>query len=152
MLADADPALLATTGPAEIAPAVPSVIARELARTSDGRLFLQEDPRVGRAVLLELRDHPIDDEQLTQLRAVAASGGPQVQRMLALSPDRRTITYEAITGPALALGALAPADRALLQPSAAALAAAGLDAEALQVVRTDGGLVLLVAPPLPPDV
>ncbi len=50
----------------------------------------------------------------------------------------------------MSLDDLGPEDRALLEPVAAGLRAGGAISGALSVVRTDGGPVVLVAPPLPP--
>ena len=122
----------------------------ELGRSPDGQLFKRRDPRVGRWIVVETRDRPLDEAALAHVRAVAAAGGPHLQRVLGLSDDRRTVIYEAIEGPAVALDALTPAEREALDASLADLHGADTDGPALvatvRVARTPGGPVLLVAP------
>ncbi len=68
----------------------------ELGRTAAGRLLRRRDPRVGRWIVVEERDAPLDEPALAELRAVAAAGGPHLQRVLGISDDRRSVVYEAI--------------------------------------------------------
>jgi serine/threonine-protein kinase len=121
-----------------------------LMRTEQGALFLARDARVGRAVLHDARTQPIDEDELGRLRLLAAAGAPHVQRILEIAADRRRIVYEAIAGPAVPLDELTDGERALLAPLLTGLRATGAVTGAVGVVRTDGGPVILVAPPLPP--
>ena len=86
----------------------------ELGRTERGRLFVRRDPRVGRPVLVEEREAPLAGAELARVQALAAAGGPHVQRILALSDDRRAVIYEAIEGRVVRVEALPAADQALL--------------------------------------
>jgi eukaryotic-like serine/threonine-protein kinase len=115
---------------------------REIGRTASGRLLLHRDLRTGRVVLAEERGEPIDDEGRAAIRALAAAGGPYVQRVLRLDDDRRTIWYEAIEGEVLPLDAATPAERARLEPALSAWPGAAPPSFA----RTPTGPVLLVAP------
>ncbi len=115
---------------------------RELGPTSGGRLVLRHDPRTGREVLIEEREIPLAGAALDELRAIAAAGGPHVQRVLALSPDRRAIAYEIPDGPRDPIAALPPPDRAELAAALAALP----PGRATHVVRTVAGPVLWIAP------
>ena len=115
---------------------------RELGRTPDGRLVLRHDPRTGREVLVEEREVPLAGAALDELRAIAAAGGPHVQRVLALSPDRRAIAYEIPEGPPEPITALPAAERAGL----AAVFAALPPGRATHVIRTAAGPVLWIAP------
>ncbi|HVR62176.1 MAG TPA: protein kinase [Polyangia bacterium] len=124
----------------------------ELMRTDQGTLVLARDPRVGRLILREARLQPLEDDELDRLRLRAAAGGPHVQRILEITADRTQIVYEAIAGLAVSLEDLSSDDRARLGPAVEALRAAGVATGALSVVRTLGGPVVLVAPPLPPGV
>ncbi len=120
---------------------------RELARTPDGRLLRRHDPRTGRDLLIEERSEPVEGPVLDRLRRTAAAGGPQVQRVLGLSPDRRAVAYEVLEGDLEPVEALSAAERAALEGAFAALP----DGRATHVVRTPAGPVLWVAPlPEPP--
>jgi len=66
----------------------------ELGRAAGARLLKRRDARVGRWVLVEERAAPLDEAELARVRALAAAGGPHVQRVLALSEDRRSVVYE----------------------------------------------------------
>jgi tetratricopeptide (TPR) repeat protein len=115
---------------------------RDLGRTVEGRLFLRRDPRTRRLVLVEERSDPLDERALTDVRRRAAAGGPDVQRVLKISEDRRQIWYEAIEGELLPLGAATAAERerldvALPPPSELAIT---------HFVRTSTGPICLVAP------
>jgi tetratricopeptide (TPR) repeat protein len=83
----------------------------ELGATGQGRLLLRRDPRTLRVVLVEQRDEPLDDAGLADVRRRAAAGGPDVQRILRLSDDRREIWYEALEGETLPLDDATPAER-----------------------------------------
>jgi hypothetical protein len=88
--------------------------ARELGRTAGGRLWLRHDPRTAREVLVEERDEPVDDDALADIRRRAAAGGPEVQRVLRLSEDRREIWYEALAGDVVPIESATPEERAAL--------------------------------------
>jgi hypothetical protein len=133
-----------TEAPAEpAAPAAPSE--RELWRTNDARMLLRHDPRTAREVLVEERLAPVEGAALDELRAVAAAGGPRVQRLLRLTGDRRAIWYEAVGGDAVPLAALTVQEQTALRDALEALPAG----RARAFVRTPLGPVLLVAPPEP---
>jgi eukaryotic-like serine/threonine-protein kinase len=117
---------------------------RELARTPDGRLVLRHDPRTGRDMLVEERETPLAGAALDALRALAAAGGPRVQRVLALSPDRRAIFYEIPEGQREPLAALVDAERAMLAEAFAALP----PGRTTHFIRTTAGPVLWIAPGL----
>jgi eukaryotic-like serine/threonine-protein kinase len=121
-----------------------------LGRTAFGALFRRDDPDLGRPVLIEIRDQPVQGEALAILRALSAEGGPHVQRVLALSDDDRTVTYELCEGRVLAVGHLAPDDAAILAEARIALGTAGVPAPARpdRVAMTPGGPVLLIVEPL----
>ena len=127
----------------------------DLGRSAAGRLVRRRDPRVGRWIVVEERDAPLDEPALAELRAVAAAGGPHLQRVLGISDDRRSVVYEAIVEadtPAnvVRIDALPAAERAALAAALAGLHAAGADALAQRpgatAARTEGGWVVLVAP------
>ncbi|HXI58429.1 MAG TPA: serine/threonine-protein kinase [Polyangia bacterium] len=124
-------------------------VGHEFARTAQGTLSLARDPRVGRPVLRDSRTQPISDDELARLRLLAAAGGPHVQRILEIATDRRLVVYEAIPGPAFPVDDLPPDERARLAPLLAELQTMGAVAPPLAAARTDGGVVLLLAPPLP---
>jgi xanthine/CO dehydrogenase XdhC/CoxF family maturation factor len=111
-------------------------------------------------VLVELLDVPAEGDALARLRAVAAAGGPHVQRLLALSDDGAMVTYEVCEGTTV--------DRARLAAMDAATAAALEDAERAVtavrlgdladtpprsplVVQTPGGAVVLVVEAIAAD-
>ena len=117
---------------------------RELGRTADGRLVLRHDPahgarRAGRGA----RRLPLDGAALDELRAIAAAGGPHVQRVL-----RAVATIAARSGTRSSPAIRNRSTRSRRQERAAlagALAAAARRAHA-RFVRTPAGPVLLVAP------
>jgi eukaryotic-like serine/threonine-protein kinase len=115
---------------------------RELGSTPLGRLRLHHDRRSARDVLVEERLAPAEGAALDELRRIAAAGGPQVQRILRLSDDRRAIWYEVIAGAPLAIDALGAEERTALAEPLTRLPA---DHPRL-VIRTPGGPVLLVCP------
>jgi serine/threonine-protein kinase len=136
------------SGEPDFAPGAPASTAEALAmgRSAAGGLFRQDDPRLGRPVLVELREQPVEGAALEQLRAVAALGGPFVQRVLALSDDGRSVTYEFLSGPRQRLDAL-PADlaAALAETHRALIAAGQLTPHAAaEVILTSAGPVLPV--------
>jgi serine/threonine-protein kinase len=127
----------------------------DLGRSATGRLLRRRDPRVGRWIVVEERDAPLEEPALAELRAVAAAGGPYLQRVLGISDDRRSVVYEAIVEadtPAnvVRIDALPAAERAALAAALAGLHAAGAGAMAqrpgMRAARTEGGWVVLVAP------
>jgi serine/threonine-protein kinase len=149
-----DPPEEASVLPAPVEPSGPISVgttveeARELGRTARGRLVAARDPRVGREVLLEVLDEPLAAEAVAQVCRLAAAGGPAVQRILALAPDGRSITYERLEGEELPLGALPPAEAARLAALWPALAPLGLAATADRpIARTAGGPVILLVTP-----
>jgi len=127
-----------------------------LGRSADGLLFASEDPKLRRPVLLERRDAPLTAAALERLRAVAALGGPFVQRTLALGDDDATVTYEQIEGPRQRLAsltpilsALSPSEASALTRAHAALIALGaLSPGSVDMVLSPGGPVLQVVVPL----
>jgi hypothetical protein len=134
-----------------VAPAAPVPAEQPLGRTARGELVLSADARVGRQVLHERLDHPLDQPGRDQVQRLAAAGGPRVQRILALVPTGDRITYECLVGERRPLAALAPAEAALLESSWAFLTAAGFPPGPERVVmRTDGGPVILLVTTDPP--
>jgi tetratricopeptide (TPR) repeat protein len=131
--------------PAAAPAATPAAVEEALGRTERGELVLSSEPRVGRRILVERLDRPLDDGERERLAALAAAGGPHVQRVLALGPAGDRVCYEWLEHDPQPLAALSPTETALLGPSWTALGAAGLvpTPEHL-VVRTDGGPVILV--------
>ncbi|MES1206300.1 MAG: serine/threonine-protein kinase [Pseudomonadota bacterium] len=134
---------------------VPDVPDLAVGRTAAGLVFRRDDPHLGRPVLVEIRDQPLDGDALTVVRAMAAAGGPTVQRVLALSEDGRTITYELCEGPVLFPADFAPHPSldlaAFVAGAEAALAAAGVPPRTPDLPRrfamTPGGPVLLLLDP-----
>ncbi len=117
-------------------------------RTPRGQLFLVVDPRVHRPVLREELDQPLSPDSVAQVRALAATGGPHVQRILALDPDLRAITFENIEGAEICLRDLLPEEQRLLESCWPALAPLGLGpVPERRVLRTPNGPVVLIAPP-----
>ena len=126
-----------------------------LGRSAAGALFERADPRLGRRVLVERRDSPLAHEALGRLRALAALGGPHVQRVLSLSDDDgpAVVIYELIDGPRrpfaeVASSAAFPSRvREALRRAHDALRAVEAGAPAgttREVVLTSGGPVLRV--------
>jgi serine/threonine protein kinase len=143
-----------TRGRAESAPGNHET---ELGRTERGILLLTRDARVGRPVLVERRETPVEGAELTRVQALAAAGGPTVQRILALSDDRRSVIYEAVDGPVVTLEALAPDDQAALAATLAALPSIALPSidqrpapASPRIALTAGGPVILIAPDYQP--
>jgi serine/threonine-protein kinase len=118
----------------------------ELWRSGDRRLVRRHDRRSARDVLVEERAAPLTDDELAELRRVAAAGGPYAQRVLRLSDDRTQIWYEALSGDPQPLEALTAEERAQVSAARASLPPGAARA----FVRTPGGPVLLfVMPPIP---
>ncbi len=117
-----------------------------LGRTRYGMLFRRDDPHLGRPVLVEIREESVEGEALTALQALAAAGGPHVQRVLALSDDGRTVTYEPCDGVVVALSDLSGSEAGAAAQAEAALRAAGVPASASprRVAMMAGGPVLLI--------
>ena len=137
------PALPRTT----LSPASPSADEppppRLLGRTPRGQLFIAMDPRVRRPVLREELDEPLTPAALEHVRALAAAGGPYVQRILTLEPDLRTITYENIEGEATRLQDLTLAERGAVETGWPSLLGPLRDRP---ILRTPGGPVIWIAP------
>lgn len=119
---------------------------RPFGRTARGALFVTRDPRVGRAVLVEELDSPLDEATGEQVRALAALGGPHVQRVLALDPAACTITYEWLEGDVYPAGELPAGERRIADQHGPAIESLG--SGPVRVVRTEGGPVVIVAPAL----
>ena len=115
---------------------------RELARTDDARIVVRHDPRGGRELLVEERTAPLEGLALEELRRVAAAGGPHVQRVLALSTDRRSVAYEIPQGALEPLAGMTATERGLLAAAIEALPRG----RATHFVRTAAGPVLWTAP------
>jgi serine/threonine-protein kinase len=113
---------------------------RELGTTARGRLLLRREPRTDRVVLVERSEDPLDEAALDDVRRRAAAGGPDVQRVLRLSDDRREIWYEALEGEPLPASAATEAERARLERTARR------DLPLTHFARTHAGPVWLVAP------
>jgi len=141
---------------ADLSGNVAAIEERPLGRSQSGLLFASEAPKLRRPVLLERHDSPLSAAALERLRAVAALGGPFVQRTLSLGDDDATITYERIEGPRQRLASLAPilatlspSDASTLTRAHAALIALGaLAPGSVDVVLSPGGPVLQVVVPL----
>jgi serine/threonine-protein kinase len=124
---------------------------RLVGRTPRGRLFIAIDPRVRRLVLREELDQPLSPDAVAQVRALAAVGGPHVQRVLALDPDFRSITFENIEGEEIYLHNLLPDEQRLIDVCWPALAPLGLGpTPERRVLRTPNGPVVLVVPDYQP--
>jgi eukaryotic-like serine/threonine-protein kinase len=130
-----------------IAEAAPADDGHEVGQTTTGRLLLRREPRTARLVLVEQRFLPLDDEGAADVRRRAAAGGPDVQRVLRLSDDRREIWYEALEGAAFAADAATAAERARLDRARDAFP----DLPLTHFARTDGGPVWILAPPPDPS-
>jgi tetratricopeptide (TPR) repeat protein len=117
-----------------------------LGRSAFGALFRRDDPQLGRPVLIELRDRAVQGQALAILRALAAAGGPHVQRLLALSDDAQTVTYELCEGRVLAAADLSPGDAAIVTQAHSAMITSGaLDAtRPARIAMMPGGPVLLI--------
>ncbi len=136
------PAALTSEPAAPPAAPPPAPPERELGRTAEARLVLRHDPRTAREVLVEERTATIEGPALDELRALAAAGGPQVQRILRLSDDRCAVWYEVVWGDPQPEGALTPSERAALADALMRLPAT----HARLFVRTPAGPVVVVAP------
>jgi eukaryotic-like serine/threonine-protein kinase len=118
-----------------------------LGHSQRGRVLLVHEPRVERKVLREEMDTPLTSEETEQVRALAALGGPHVQRILALTPERRELTYEVVPGQATRLDALSPPQRELLDPLWSRLSPLGFAPQPEQsIVLTPAGPVVMLAP------
>jgi serine/threonine-protein kinase len=130
--------------PMEALPDVP------LGRSRAGQLFCRADSTLGRPVVVEIRDQPVVDGALDRLRALAAAGGPQVQRVLALSDDGRTVTYELCEGPRVSPSDLSAEDAAAVARALDAVDAASGEASPQAprgIILMPGGPVVLVVEP-----
>jgi serine/threonine-protein kinase len=136
-----------TAPPARVRPrpaAGAPIAERELGRSADARIVLRHDPRTGRDLLVEEHGAPLEGQALDELRRVAAAGGPHVQRVLSLSPDRRSVAYEVPEGVLEPVQALTAAERASLADELEALP----PGRATHFIRTAAGPVLWTAPRL----
>jgi tetratricopeptide (TPR) repeat protein len=115
---------------------------REVGSTPLGRLLLRREPRTARVVLVEQRVLPLDEAALVDVRHAAAAGGPDVQRVLRLSDDRREIWYEALAGEIVAIGAGTDEERQRLD----AARTRHPDVSFTHFAREVAGPVWLVAP------
>src|SRR5450432_1694576 len=115
---------------------------RELGTTPLGRLLLRREPRTARVVLVEQRAVPLDDAALVGVRLAAAPGGPDVQRVLRLSDDRREIWYEALEGEIVARERASDEERQRLE----AARTRHPDVSFTHFAREVAGPVWLVAP------
>ncbi len=109
--------------------------------------WVARDERLGREVIVEVREL---GEEREWLRALARAGGPGVQRILRLEPlagGKVRVGYEAIAGRALERMRLEAKEVERLRAALAPLHAAGHAHGSLSssIVMTDGGVVLLVA-------
>jgi tetratricopeptide (TPR) repeat protein len=115
-----------------------------LGPTARGQLVQRHDGRLGRRVLIEILATPLDQHGITQLAALAAAGGPRVQRVLRLEDELR-IVYEALPDDGVCLGDLPSDQRRLLDDAWPALAPAGVTpTPRTRVTRTAEGPVILV--------
>jgi eukaryotic-like serine/threonine-protein kinase len=138
------PARAATAATPSEEPVAPPVF---LGRSLRGRVLLVHEPRVHRQVLREELDTPLTHEETARVRALAALGGPRVQRILGLTPDLRTITYEILPGQPTRLDGLPPEQRNLLSSLWPALAPLGFPPQPERaVVQTPAGPVVVLAP------
>ena len=80
-----------------------------LGHTGRGLLSRRLDPRLGRWVLAEHLDAPLDDEGSARLGLLAAAGGPHVQRLLRIDDDG-AIVFEALAAPSIPLCELPAAE------------------------------------------
>ncbi len=110
---------------------------RLVGHTGRGTLWRRRDARTARDVLVERLDEPLSAEGLAELRVRAAAGGPDVQRVLRLSLDRREIWYEELAGEIAPVASASSDERRRLE-------AAGLGLPLSHLVRTPAGPVLLV--------
>ncbi len=139
----APPAPADAPSPPEVRPAPPQ--RRDLGRTVRGRLVAANDPRTGRDVLIEELDEPLDDAARDLVRRLAAAGGPHVQRVLALSSDDRSVTYELVTGDEVSLADLSPQESEALSDVWPVLEPLGLGRDPhRRVTRSAGGLVVVL--------
>jgi serine/threonine-protein kinase len=129
-------------GAVEVAAPDAAPESREIGLTPAGRLLLHRDPRTGRVVLAEERFAPLDGDALVEIRRLAGAGGPNVQRILRLADDRRTIWYEEIAGDHLPLDAATPTEHARLAP----ILATWPTTAPTRFARTPGGPVILISP------
>jgi serine/threonine-protein kinase len=118
-----------------------------LGRSACGTLWRRDDPALGRPVLVELLDATPTDDELARLKRLARAGGPYVQRILELSEDGRTVTYELCEGPPVSPWSLDRVQAEAIVQAAAELEAshplmAG-EARPIPIVMTSGGPVLL---------
>ena len=70
--------------------------------TAWSRLFEATDAQLGRKVVLEEFTAPLDPH-LDALRILARAGGPHLQRLLRIDAQSRTVVYESVAGPPLAV-------------------------------------------------
>jgi serine/threonine-protein kinase len=137
------PAVAAAPPVASAAEALLSPLEQPIGKTARGRVVLVTD-QVGREVLVESLFEPLGTEELVRLRDLAAAGGPRVQRILAVTADGLTITYERLDGEERPLAQLPAAEAALLEQEWGPL---GLTPTSdRRVARTAGGPVIILLP------
>jgi serine/threonine-protein kinase len=118
-----------------------------LGRSPRSRVLLVHEPRVHREVLREELDTPLTHDEVEQVRALAAQGGPHVQRILGLTPDLRTLTYEFLPGQTARLDALSPEQREVLGPLWPRLSPLGFPPlPEREIMQTPAGPVVVLAP------
>jgi tetratricopeptide (TPR) repeat protein len=137
------PAVIADSPP--LAPAPPE---QPVGRTARGRVVLVTD-QVGREVLVETLEEPLGTEELVRLRDLAAAGGPRVQRILAVTADGLSITYERLDGEQVPLSEIPAPEAALLEQEWSPLGM--VPAPERRVARTAGGPVIVLLPELAQD-
>jgi len=110
--------------------------------TRNGTLTLVRDLHMDRLVVVETRREPLNDLELEQVRALAAKGGPHVQRVLSLSSDLKTISFEFIDGPPIkSRTELCDEDDKKISELVAAL-----ELSQFRLVRHAGQVILLTQP------
>jgi hypothetical protein len=137
------PAVAAAPPVASAAEALLSPLEQPIGKTARGRVMLVTD-QVGREVLVESLFEPLGTEELVRLRDLAAAGGPRVQRILAVTADGLTITYERLDGEERPLGQLSAAEVNLLAREWGPLGLAPTPDR--RVARTAGGPVIILLP------
>ncbi|MEP6653297.1 MAG: hypothetical protein ABJA82_08060, partial [Myxococcales bacterium] len=117
-------------------------------RSARGTLFRRDDPALGRPVLVELLDAPPTEDELARLKRLARAGGPHVQRMLGLSEDGRTVSYELCEGPPVPPWSLDQVHTQAIAQAAGELETSDPlppgESSQRPIIMTSGGPVLLI--------